>query len=261
MKKIDLNECHKLLLGIAKEFDRICTKHSIPYYMLGGTMLGAIRHKGFIPWDDDMDFGVPREHYDKLIGILEIELPERYKCYTYNNCNYIKYPYLKITDRNTYMYDSREKSIDDMQIGVNVDIFPLDKCDPDDKNIKSIYRWIKINQMVYTKPINGGITKKIIKRLLRYIFPLNKNQIAAIIDKKITSLHQGEYIGNLLGRWREREIIPQEWYGESCKYIFEDIQLNGFKDYDLYLKKLYKNYMELPPESKRFTHSEEIFYR
>lgn len=261
MKKIDINECHKLLLGIAKEFDRICTKHNIPYYMLGGTMLGAIRHKGFIPWDDDMDFGVPREYYDELISILEKELPIDYKCYTYKNCEYIKYPYLKITNCNTYIYDSREKSVEDMLIGVNIDIFPLDICDISDRKIKAVYRWIKINQLVYAKPINGGKAKKFIKQFLKSVFPLSKNTVAKIIDKKMIKLNKGEYIGNLLGRWREKEIIPTEWYGEKCKYDFENLQLNGLKDYDSYLKQLYKNYMELPPENKRFTHSDDIYYR
>ena len=76
MNQVDTNQCHKLLLKIAKEFDQICTKYDIPYYMLGGTMLGAIRHKGFIPWDDDMDFGVPRLYYNLLIQKLENEFCE-----------------------------------------------------------------------------------------------------------------------------------------------------------------------------------------
>ena len=261
MKKIDINECHKLLLGIAKEFDAICTKHKIPYYMLGGTMLGAIRHKGFIPWDDDMDFGVPRKYYDKLISVLEKELPERYKCYTYKNCRQIIFPYIKITDRNTFIYNSKEKNIDKMLIGVNIDIFPLDICDASDRKIKAVYRWIKISQMVYAKSINGSKVKKYIKLFLKFIFPLSKNQVARIIDNKIVRLKKGAYLGNLIGRWREKEIIPVEWYGECNKYDFENLELNGFKDYDSYLKKLYRNYMELPPENKRFVHSEDIYYR
>ena len=75
MKKMTLDEIHLTLLDIAKEFDRICVKHNIPYYMIGGTMLGAVRHKGFIPWDDDMDFGVPVEYYEELQRILDKELP------------------------------------------------------------------------------------------------------------------------------------------------------------------------------------------
>ena len=78
MEKIEVKECHKYLLQISKVFHEICARHNIPYYMIGGTMLGAIRHHGFIPWDDDMDFGVPREHYSGLMGILDKELPSEY---------------------------------------------------------------------------------------------------------------------------------------------------------------------------------------
>ena len=71
----DIKECHEILLGIAKQFVEICDKHNIKYYMLGGTMLGAVRHKGFIPWDYDMDFGVMRKDFDALMSALNKELP------------------------------------------------------------------------------------------------------------------------------------------------------------------------------------------
>ena len=80
MRPIDIEEAHHILLDIAKAFTKVCDENNIPYYMLGGTMLGAVRHKGFIPWDDDMDFGVPREYYDLLINVLEKELPSPYRC-------------------------------------------------------------------------------------------------------------------------------------------------------------------------------------
>ena len=95
MERIDIEEVHSRVLAIAKEFDRICTLHGIPYYMIGGTMLGAIRHKGFIPWDDDMDFGVPIEHYQELINILEKELPYPFRCCTYKNHPAVLFNFLK----------------------------------------------------------------------------------------------------------------------------------------------------------------------
>ena len=85
LRKIDLQECHQHLLQIALCFDIICTKHQIPYFMLGGTMLGAIRHKGFIPWDDDMDFGIPRPYFQKFIKIAQKELPDKYEILTRKN--------------------------------------------------------------------------------------------------------------------------------------------------------------------------------
>ena len=260
MRAIDLKECHNLLLEMAEEFDRICTKYKIPYYMLGGTMLGAIRHKGFIPWDDDMDLGIPRNYYSQLIEILEKELPERYKCYTYKNCKQIGCPFAKIADCRTFTYDSEENE-KNMAIGVNIDIFPLDYCNYPSKKVQDVFRWIKIFQVVYVKPLNGERLKGFIKNLIKLVFPLSKIKVTETIEKKILNLEKGTYLANLLGRWREKEIIPQEWYGECCKYKFENIELNGIKEYDLYLKKLYNNYMELPPENKRNAHNYKIYYK
>ena len=96
LKKITLAECHKELLHIATAFDQICQKHHIPYYMLGGTILGAIRHNGFIPWDDDMDFGIPRPYFNQFIALAEQELPPKYKLITSKNSPALKKGFIKI---------------------------------------------------------------------------------------------------------------------------------------------------------------------
>ena len=83
MRQIEsAEELHGILLGIGRAFDDLCRKHNIPYYMLGGTMLGAVRHGGIIPWDDDLDFGVPREFFDRLKQVLSDELPDPYRVVT-----------------------------------------------------------------------------------------------------------------------------------------------------------------------------------
>lgn len=260
MKKIDINECHKLLLGIAKEFDRICSKHNIPYYMLGGTMLGAIRHKGFIPWDDDMDFGVPREHYDKLINILERELPERYKCYTYKNNKAVKSPFFKITDTTTRINDPRIDLPIEEQIGINIDIFPLDYCKPNDIRIKKIHRIEKIRQVIFINPPVKSTFKLLIKRILRILSPVSNTYLTNKSISIASKLEKGNCIGNIFGRWKEKEIVPAEWYGINTRYKFEDTTLCGIKDYDKYLTHMYNNYMLLPPEGTRFCHTDEMFY-
>ena len=108
LKKITLAECHKELLHIATAFDQICQKHHIPYYMLGGTMLGAIRHNGFIPWDDDMDFGIPRPYFAQFITLAEQELPPKYKLITSKNSPALKKGFIK---RKISSEDKRYKEI------------------------------------------------------------------------------------------------------------------------------------------------------
>ena len=91
MKTYTMEEIHKIDLKIAKDFIRICKKHKLTYYIIGGTFLGAIRHKGFIPWDDDMDIAMPREDYDKFVKIANSEFPETFRFECYENTK--DYPY------------------------------------------------------------------------------------------------------------------------------------------------------------------------
>ena len=259
MRKIDINECHELLLEIAKEFDRICTKYGIPYYMLGGTMLGAIRHKGFIPWDDDMDFGVPRPYYQELINILEKELPYPYKCYTYENNEAVKSPFMKIANSNTVIDDPRIKLPIERQIGLNIDIFPLDYCDKDDKMIKRIHIWGRISQLVYIESTQNNCFKSTIKLILRLLFPIKHITILRKINILACSLEKGKYLANIFGRWKSKEIIPLEWYGEGERYNYENISLCGIKKYDEYLSQMYGDYMKLPPINMREAHVDNVY--
>ena len=96
MKQISLKESQSILLEMAKVVRDIASQHGIPLFMVGGTMLGAIRHKGFIPWDDDMDFGVTYDHYFELINLLKAELPERYRCLYYEDNSPVKSFFFKV---------------------------------------------------------------------------------------------------------------------------------------------------------------------
>lgn len=255
MRKINLEECHELVLEIAKEFARICEKHKINYYMLGGTMLGAIRHKGFIPWDDDMDFGVPRSQYDYLLEVLKKELPDHIKCYTYRNNRANNNPFAKVTNITTHLDDKTVGMPIEKQLGVNIDIFPLDFCNKDDKKLKSIFRWIKFGQVVYIYPPRKSAIKSFVKKCLQLVCPVRHKSFLDWLNKKAASLEPGNYLGNVFGHWKSKEIIPIEWYGEKVKYEFEDTYFYGLKEYDKYLTQMYNNYMELPPVEKRIAHS------
>ena len=136
MKEIKSHdEIHHILLGIASAFTKICDRHGIPYFMLGGTMLGAVRHKGFIPWDDDMDFSIPRPYYQLAIDCLQKELPHPYRCCTYKNNPAIRYCFFKVDDFSTLIVDNRLPLPMDQHLGLNLDVFPLDYIDFNDVNV------------------------------------------------------------------------------------------------------------------------------
>ena len=126
MRRItDISEIHKIILDIAAVFHDICIRHRIPYYMLGGTMLGTVRHGGFIPWDDDMDFGVPRVFFDKLVKILKDELPQHLVCLTHLDDYGIPNEIIKVSDMRTVVEENNKEHIS-KKMGLFIDIFPLD---------------------------------------------------------------------------------------------------------------------------------------
>lgn len=257
MNELSFKEQHQHLLEIAKAFDAICRKNKIPYYMLGGTMLGAIRHKGFIPWDDDMDFGVPRKYFDNLEDILSRDLAPKYRCRTINNSHNITLPFYKIEDTTTKCQNDQYYGEMEDYLGLNIDIFPLDSCNPNNNDVKLLLWIVDKYARIYTRA--AGKWNESIKKIIRWLIPFSKIAIYKYIERKAHSLEQGNYLGNLYGRWKDKEIIPIEWYGQSSSYLFEDYYLQGIMEYDKYLTQLYHRYMELPPKEQQTTHAGRVF--
>lgn len=257
MQKIsDTKEIQKRIFAIAKDFHKIMSQNKIPYYMLGGTMLGAIRHKGFIPWDDDMDFGIPRTHYTEALDILKKELPKKFHIKTSNDGS-VLYDSSKIEDTTTIMHEIEENT-DLPTAGLFIDIFPLDEGN-NCWGITSRNWWIRrlwgINSFKFRKP--AGRVNKIIAIFVKFFPPNFFKKLASILLKK-----HGDYIINYGGFYEKKEIIPKKVFGDPTLYNFEDTELYGVADYDRYLKALYNStYMDLPPVEKRRFHIIECFIK
>lgn len=261
MKKLSIEDIHKRLLELAKAFDAICTRHNIPYYMLGGTMLGAIRHKGFIPWDDDMDFGVPIEYYNDLLALLDSELPKPFRCCTYSNNDAVYSPFAKIDDSETCIDDFCVDLPVEKKLGINIDIFPLYRCNVVDKHILEVRRILSTYVKVYVNSTQPTKMKEWIKFVLKALFPMKRKKMLEIMLDKMNEVKPGPYLANVFGAWGEKETIPVEYYGNEIRYKFENIALCGLKEYDHYLKNLYGDYMQLPPKEKRHIHADNIYLR
>lgn len=255
MKKIELDELHAELLKMAGALHKICVENEVPYYMLGGTMLGAVRHKGFIPWDDDMDFGVPREHFDKLLMLLDEKLPDRYRLLTYKNskCNTLT---VKVEIVGSKIVDDREK---ESWCGVNIDIFPLDYSNLS-KNIFSV-NWlshllVKYNVYAFPQSEKAPFVKKVISKLNFLSKSVTINCI-----RSLSLMRKDNYtaLANHAGFWGLKEIIDKDVFGQPKLYDFDGISLFGVENPDAYLSCLYSNYMELPPDAKRHVHCSEVY--
>lgn len=258
----EINEIHTILLGIAKELDRVCRENDIQYMMVGGTMIGAVRHKGFIPWDDDMDFGVLRKDYPKLKHLLEKNLRTPYRLRTMDNTKTLAVDFMKIEDSRTIIKERFNENVDE-EIGVNIDVFPLDYTNNNigifSKN-NIIYLLVKIQNYKYFDGDLGSKTKTIIRSVIKLLTPfLNRKSIIQLINLIIPK--EGSCLVNNYGVYRLKEVMAKEYFLPAKEYDFAGEKLMGINDYDRYLSHVYGDYMKLPPEDKRHYHLSNVYLK
>ncbi|MDR1981854.1 MAG: LicD family protein [Tannerellaceae bacterium] len=266
MKHIDIQECHDVLLALAQEFDRICRKHQIPYYMLGGTMLGAIRHQGFIPWDDDMDFGVPIAYIDRLRRVLSEELPPHFRILS-RKCEERILPVFKIDDARTFFINTDTPQAEASDTGLSIDIFPLYdgwRTSFQTHLVASfIFFLIRLRNTLYYAPSFRKGWKKQLARLCRFLLPINLDRLLKYTDRcirKYTIPHSGFFI-NYYGMWRKKEMVGKAVFGTPTEYTFTGVAFYGVEQPDAYLRRLYGNYMQMPPEAERVGHVSNYYKR
>lgn len=264
MSNIDL--LHNVDLDIVKEVVAICEKHGFTYFMLGGTMLGAIRHKGFIPWDDDIDLGIPRKDYEKFLGVASKELSPHLRVVNYKTDPEYHYYITRILDTETKVVEERIGN-NSKYTNASVDIFPIDGT-PNNKVLRKIYFFrVLYHRALMSLCYKDSIDRKRPRGTAEKVFlwvmerlPVEKMTTPYKQKEKIDRLLRkqriegAKYIGNIMGAYRTKEIVPSEFYGEGKMYPFEDIELRGMDMADEYLTWTYGDYMQLPPEDKRKTH-------
>jgi len=257
MKKLNRKEIQEVLLGILKEIDAFCRSHNIRYSLAGGSLLGALRHQGFIPWDDDADVFMPRPDYDRFVELFNKECKSHYHLLTqehteekwYVNC------YSKLEDSNTL---SKEWGIrHSSKFGINVDIFPIDGLPEDIEQCKKIckraghlthlisLRQKKLSQLL--TPHSGPPLAFIESRFRPMQYWLDKCQKLITTYDFETSPHAGA----ICGVYREREVFPRKVFESYAEYDFAGAKLMGLKDAETYLTSLYGDWRKLPPEGQR----------
>lgn len=256
-----MTDIQQTLLNILKWFHEVCVNNDLRYFAIGGTLLGAVRHRGFIPWDDDIDLGMPRPDYNKLIELLEhkngryvLETPLKNKDYTYQYC--------KVYDTQTTLIEhNRYKT----KRGVFLDIFPFDGIGRSEQESKLNFKEInRKNNYIMTKVCALSGHRKLYKNLAiiasRIIPSRSWRKTARDLDELCASREYDDYefVANLYGNWHEREIVKREWMGEPTFYTFEDMQVYGPQNADAYLTAVYGNYMQLPPAEKQKSHHDYI---
>ena len=262
-----MNDMQKVLLNLLKEFIRVCEKHHLRYFLVGGSCLGAARHQGFIPWDDDIDVGMPREDFDKYVELSKEYEGTNYFLQTWKTDPHYCYNYAKLRDSST-TYIENLYFMHRINHGVWIDIFPIDGIALKDDKPRERYahkiRWIWAQvYFSYFSQIRRKFKKRSwFKDLLLNIWgclwwPLDiahyRRKYTDRICRKVP-YDKAVLVGNLFGINLKREAMPKELYEETTKLKFEDIEVNVPKDYDAYLTTLYHDWRKLPPKEKQVGH-------
>ena len=249
-------------LDILKSFIKYCDSNHLTYYLCGGSALGAVRHSGFIPWDDDIDVMMPRADYEQL---LERFSDTKYRLYSCWNRDDYYYPFAKIVDEKTVLIeDVNSKS----KLGVYIDVFPIENLSSDSKTNVKIYK--KRNRFMLDITSKTAIKKKrgLIKSVALLLLKA-KNRKKSLLNivrafdsyaRKISSENDGVLCkGKIIWGYGAKEIMPSNVYAEPVYLLFEGIKVKMPTDWDYYLKSLFGDYMMLPPENKRVNHSIEAY--
>ena len=255
----DIREIQQMELGIMEYIHETCQKIGVKYFLAYGSLIGAVRHKGFIPWDDDMDICMLREDYEKLQDYLISNPDERYEVMSYkNNLNYV-YPFMKVQDNQTYLLEEDVRI--DSNMGIYVDIFPVDGYE-DDVNFKNkMTKLIKKRQLsCYTfKGITN--TKSVLNSLIRYISVIifyftNTNKYVAQIEElaKSRKVPNYEEVDYLIYKDMNKPVWRREWLEQVTTGTFEGKEFMIPKNYHEILTSDYGDYMQLPPVEQRVSH-------
>lgn len=259
LRKVQLTQ-----LEMLKAFDSVCRKHHISYILSSGTLLGAVRHQGFIPWDDDLDIDMTRENYERFLACAD-ELGDRYSVQNWHTDKEFALPFSKLRMNGTVY---REKGSSRLtNCGIYIDIFP---CDRRKADLSETWRFRKLNlyRLMMLHMSSAYDTSAFSMRLRAALCVLSlpyrgKNGRTRLIRKyEQLATKQPDETENVIlfenggakaiGKW----LIEKHCFEELCELPFESYRFSCPQDYDGYLRRAYGDYLQLPPEEKRYNRHE-----
>ena len=265
-RELTIKEIQQKQLDMLKLVIDMFEEKGLRYYLCGGTLLGAVRHKGFIPWDDDIDILIPRPDYDAFVELAKNQplLPGfEFRSYSLGN-SYD--PCCRIYDLKTHV--ERDYVNDPNDQWLWIDILPMDGCPEDEAELVRMYKDVKkykkiINLMESRVGKGRNLVKAIIKPVFKALALLfyDKRKLSAKIDEicRRYDFDTSRTVAGIAYGYGPQERMDRESFVKPCKFEFEGLELDGPSCYDTYLKALYGNYMELPPEDKRKVHFMKVY--
>lgn len=252
--KLTVDEFKDIQLEILKVVHYFCEEHDIKYYLTYGTLLGAIRHKGYIPWDDDIDICMVRDDYEKFMGIFNSE-QNRYKFVSYETDKNFLYTFGKVIDTNTKLI---EDSKINYNLGINIDIFPIDGIDND---IFLLKKQSLLRKFINIKTINYSRKRSFIKNLILAfgkislcIIPTRIFIEKMIKNSKLHSYEKSQQVCCVVMGTESNKPFPKDYFNKRKLVEFENNYFYVPTEYDGYLRSMFGNYMKLPPKEQQVTH-------
>ena len=252
-----LTELKAVEKELLKSFVSVCDTLQLKYYLLEGSLLGTVRHKGFIPWDDDIDIGMPRKDYELFCSNGQKLLPEYYFVQTIATEKDYRANFAKIRDSRTTFIETSVRHCE-INHGIYIDIFPLDYCLENEDLQQQRFREqslmnARISMGFYSEKRKMSLKGHIAKFLSLLKYPTIRSALTAR-EKWMKALPKSDMYANYCSAWFKKEIIPVKWFGDGEYLEFEGLLVRVPKEYDKWLEHVYGNYMQPPPEDKRTTH-------
>lgn len=255
MADYNIERLHAKILETLKAVDAVCGAHGLRYYIWAGTMIGAIRHKGFIPWDDDLDIAMPRPDYDRLVSNAKEWLPEPYELVAAETDDVYPLPFGKIQDASTTLIERLHLRY---LGGVYIDVFPIDGC-PDNALARKLhfarYEYYKrVLYLLFRDPYKHGHgPSSWLPLLCRKMYSLKDVQ-----GRISRLLHRYDYDScRLVADYDDgsKGAMDKGIIGNPAPYVFEGVTVKGVERYHEYLSNKYGDYMTIPKQDKQRQHN------
>ena len=265
-REMTLSQIKQTELDILRYFKAFCEKENIRFFLSNGTLLGAVKYGGFIPWDDDVDVFVPRKDYDRLMRVFTDT--ERYRLFSAERVKHYRFPFAKLCDMTT---EKVEDNINNgVRLGIDIDIFPLDAWEDDYsaacKQEREINKRIQLLAFFKCrKALSANPVKRRIKSVMLFMAPM----ACRLLIRRIGRI-AGKNANNPESKWmgcvswciyNRREIVPAEIFATATPVSFEAEQYPAPVGYDAYLRSLYGDYTQDPPEEEQVTHHRFLAYK
>lgn len=266
-KKLTLQEIQKVQISILEQVDRFCKKNKITYFLTGGTLLGAVRHQGFIPWDDDIDIAMPRPDYHRFIALGAKGIGKNYRVVSFEQSSFHTRLYIKVINPDYLCIEQYYTTSEQTFFGI--DVFPVDGIPSNPMEFCRYFYKIRFLRKAFIfSQSRLGTGSTIIRRLLKYIPVLICNRIGGeYFYKKIYETlksypyTKSDYAGIIIGYYGKKEICHRSAYDNLIALKFENKEYPVLRNYKQYLTRLYGNYQLVPKEDHRMRHhSFEVYF-